>query len=154
MSWNNRGRSRGGRERDQRNERRDSRSPGGGSSALAQRHKIEAFDLFCAYHLGITEDGGYAFQNLHHVARRFNTNASVIKQLLTDLGMDSDAIVHSGFDMASAQVDIMLAPEGISRTEIAKGLFEEFKDAPRRKRDWQKELEADARENERIFGRR
>ena len=33
-------------------------------------------------------------------------------------------------------------------------LFEEFKQAPRRSRDWKKELDADARENERTFGRR
>jgi hypothetical protein len=110
--------------------------------------------LFCAYHLGITEDGGYAFQNVHQVARRFAANAGVIKQVLTDLGMDSEAIVHSSFDMASAQVDVMLAPEGISRVEIAKPLFEEFRSAPRRSRDWKKEIEQDARENERTFSRR
>lgn len=88
------------------------------------------------------------------VARRFKANAGIVKQVLTDLGMDSDAIVHSSFDMASAQVDVMLAPEGISRIEIAKPLFEEFRNAPRRSRDWKKELDADARENERTFGRR
>jgi len=153
MSWN-RERWRGRRDHSGRNDRRDSRAPGAGSSALAQRYNIDAFDLFCAYHLGITEDGGYRFQNVHQVAKRFGANAGVIKQILSDLGMDSDTIVHSSFDMASAQVDIMLAPEGVSRAEIAKRLFDDFKKAPRRNRDWQKELESDARENERIFGRR
>lgn len=149
-----RGRRRGGRGRPEGSEGRDSGQAGGGGSDLARRHNIDPFRLFCAYHLGITEDGGYRFQNVHQVARLFNANAAVIKQVLTDLGMDSDAIVHSTFDMASAQVDIMLAPEGISREEIAKGLFEEFRQAPRRNRDWKKEIEQDARENERIFGRR
>jgi hypothetical protein len=127
---------------------------GSGTSALAQRYKIDPFALFCAYHLGITEEGGYRFQNVHQVARRFGANAGVIKQVLSDLGMDSDMIIHSSFDMASAQVDIMRAPEGVSRVEIAKRLYEEFKGAPRRNRDWKKELEQDARDNERIFGRR
>ncbi len=121
-------------------------------SGLAQRHSIEPFALFCAYHLGITEDDGYRFQNIHHVAKRFGTNAGVIKQLLNDFDMDPETIVHSSFDMASAQVDIMLAPEGISRTELARTLFAEFQAAPRRARNWAKELEEDARANESVFG--
>jgi len=121
-------------------------------SGLAQRHGIDAFALFCAYHLGITEDGGYRFQNVHHVAKRFATNAGVIKQVLAEFDMDSDAIVHSSFDLSSAQVDIMLAPEGINRVELARDLFEQFRAAPRKSRNWAKELEQDARDNERIFG--
>ena len=121
-------------------------------SGLAQRHGIEPFALFCAYHLGITEEGGYRFQHIHQVAKRFGTNAGVIKQLLAEFEMDSDTIVHSAFDMAGAQVDIMLAPEGINRTAIARELYEQFRAAPRRARNWAKELEQDARDNERIFG--
>ncbi len=108
--------------------------------------------MFCAYHLGITEDDSYRFQNVHQVAKRFGTNAGVIKQLLADLDMDPETIVHSSFDMASAQVDIMLAPEGISRTAEARGLFAEFRAAPRKSRNWAKEIEEDARHNERVFG--
>jgi hypothetical protein len=152
MSWNRRPRRDSGRHGSP--PQRDTERRPAGASGLAQRNNIDAFELFCAYHLGIAEDGSYRFQNVHQVAKRFASNAGMIKQVLTDLGMDSDAIVHSTFDMASAQVDIMLAPEGVSRTEIAKVLFAEFKSAPRRSRDWKKELERDARENERIFGRR
>jgi hypothetical protein len=121
---------------------------------LAERYGIEPFDLFCAYHLGITEEGGYRFQNVHHVARRFRTNAGVIRQLLSDFRMDPDVIVHSDFDLADAQVDIMMAPEGMSRVELAREIYARFRNAPRRRRDWNAELERDARENERIFGRR
>lgn len=124
------------------------------SSGLAERYDIEPFALFCAYHLGITAEGGYQFQNIHQVAKRFGTNAAVIKQLLADFEMDSDTIINSAFDMAGAQVDIMLAPEGIDRTEVARAFYEEFRVAPRRARNWAKELAEDARENERIFGRR
>ncbi len=121
-------------------------------SALAQQHGIEPFDLFCAYHLGITADGGYRFQNIHQVAKRFGTNAGVIKQLLSDFDMDSETIVNSSFDMAGAQVDVMLAPEGIDKVEIARTLYAEFRAAPRKSRNWAKELEEDARANERVFG--
>ena len=124
------------------------------NSGLATRAGIDAFDLFCAYHLGITAGGDYQFQNIHQVAKRFGTNAGVIRQLLAELGMDPDAIVHSSFDMAGAQVDIMLAPEGVSRVELARDLYQVFRTAPRRDRNWAKELAEDARENERIFGPR
>jgi hypothetical protein len=123
-------------------------------SALAERYGIDDFSLFCAYHLGITEDGGYRFQNIHHVARRFGTNAGVIRQLLADFRMDPDVVVHGDFDMADAQVDVMMAPEGVSRMELAREIFARFRAARPRKRNWSAELERDARENEKIFGRR
>jgi len=123
-------------------------------SGLAQRHGIDPFTLFCAYHLGITAEDGYCFQNIHQVAKRFGTNAGVIRQVLAEFDMDPDTVVHSAFDMISAQVDIMLAPEGISRTALAREFYDEFRAAPRRARDWVKELEEAARENEKIFGPR
>lgn len=125
-----------------------------GGPNLAERHGIDAFGLFCAYHLGITEDGSYRFQNIHQVARRFGANAGVIRQLLADFRMDADVIVHSDFVMADAQVDVMTAPEGVSRLELAREIYERFRNAPRRRRDWRAELERDERENEKIFGRR
>jgi len=123
-------------------------------SSLGERHGITPFELFCAYYLGITADGGYRFQNLHDVAKRFGCASGVIKQLLVDLKMDADAILNSSFDMASAQVDVMCAPEGVSRRELARTMFDEFERAPRRARNWQKELAEDARENERIYAGR
>ena len=123
-------------------------------SYLAKRYGITPFELFCAYHLGITADDGYRFQNIHDVAKRFGCSSGVIKQLLADLSMDADALVQSKFDIASAQVDIMAAPNGISRRVLAQQMYDEFLRAPRRARDWVKELAQDARENEKIYGRR
>jgi hypothetical protein len=123
-------------------------------SLLGERSGIDGFRLFCAYHLGITEDGGYRFQNVHQVARRFGTNAGVIRQCLSDLRMGPDVLVQSDFDMADAQVDVMMAPEGVSRIELAREIYERFRNAPLRKRDWASELERDARENEKVFGRK
>jgi hypothetical protein len=121
-------------------------------SDLAKRYGITPFDLFCAYHLGITADGGYLFQNLHDVARRFGCSSGVIKQLLQDFAMDPDSLVHSKYDIASAQVDIMVAPAGVSRRELAAQMFAEFQKAPRKARDWARELQEDARENEKTYG--
>jgi hypothetical protein len=121
---------------------------------LGDRYGITPFELFCAYHLGITADDGYRFHNVHDVAKRFGCSSGVIKQLLGELGMDPDALIHSTFDMASAQVDVMTAPEGVSRRAMAEAIFSEFQKAPRKNRDWAKELAADAVENEKTYGAR
>jgi hypothetical protein len=123
-------------------------------SGLADRHRITALDLFCAYYLGITANDGYAFQNLHDVARRFGVSSAVVKQLLADHGLDADQVLHSTFDMASAQVDVMAAPPGVSRRELGRSLFEEWQRAPKKARDWHKELREDAAVNERTYGKR
>ena len=122
-------------------------------AAVAPAGPIDPFELFCAYHLGITPDDGYRIQNVHDVARRFGTNAASLKQSLASCGMSAEDIVHSGFDLASAQLDIMVAPPGISRRELARPLFEEFRSAPRRARDWAKEMEDAARDIEQTIGR-
>jgi hypothetical protein len=122
-------------------------------SPSATGAKIDAFDLFCAYHLGITSEGGYRIQNIHEVARRFGTNAAELRQVLTDYGMAADDIVHSGFDLPGAQVDIMVAPEGISRRELARPLYDEFRNAPKQARNWAREMEDAQRQIEETIGR-
>ena len=115
---------------------------------------IEPFELFCAYHLGITERKSYTPANIHDVARRFRVDPSVIKQALQAYGMDPDAILNTEFDITMAQLDIQVAPEGIDRVELAKGIYEDFRRAPRKARDWRRVLEEDAKENAKIFGKR
>ena len=115
---------------------------------------VEPFELFCAYHLGITERKGYAPANIHDVARRFRVDPSVIKQALHDYGMDADAMLNTEFDLTMAQLDIQVAPEGVDRVELARTIYEEFRRAPRKARDWKRVLDEDARENARIFGKR
>jgi len=115
--------------------------------------RIDPFELFAAYHLGLTEDGGYRFQNVHQVAKRFGTSSGAIKQALQDYGMSPDTVVNMTFDMTGAQVDVMFVPEGVSRREIAKGHYEAFcANKGKGKRDWQRELDEAARDNEKIFG--
>jgi len=120
----------------------------------AVRSGIDPFDLFCAYHLGIGPDKSYRPANIHDVARRFGVDSSVIRQALQDHGMDPETLLNTEFDLTMAQMDIQVAPPGIDRIELAKGIYESFRQAPRRKRDWQKILSDDARENAKIFGRK
>ncbi|MDH5761401.1 MAG: hypothetical protein OEZ51_00345 [Nitrospinota bacterium] len=112
---------------------------------------IDAFELFCAYHLGITKDKGYRTSNINEVANRFRSEPGMIKQALKEYDMDPESLLNRDFDMALAQLDIQVAPEGVDRLELARGIYQDFQDAPRIKRDWNKILEEDRKENKKIF---
>ena len=117
--------------------------------------KIEPRELFCAYHLGLTAEGGYRFQNAHDVADRFGVSATEIARVLGELGLSADAILDTGFDVASAHADVMTAETPAARRELAYKHYERFlaaRSEPRGGRDWAAELAEDARENERTFG--
>jgi hypothetical protein len=133
---------------------RDEKPTAAPRSPLAEKHGIDPFTLFCAYHLGITASDGYEFQNVHQVAKRFGVSSGIIKQVLQDLAMDPDRLVNSDFDLSSAQIDVLEVPEGVSRTEVARPHWEAFRTAKMKTRDWQRELATDARENEKTFGPR
>ena len=66
--------------------------------------------------------------------------------------MDSASLLDRDFDMALAQLDIQVAPEGVDRMELAKTIYEDYLESPYQKRDWKKILEEDRKENRKIFG--
>ena len=113
---------------------------------------LNPFDLFCAYHLGIGPKKDYKPANLNEVARRFGQDPATVRQALKECDMDSASLLDRDFDMALAQLDIQVAPEGIDRMELAKSIYEDFLDAPHVKRDWKKILDEDRKENRKVFG--
>ena len=113
---------------------------------------IDPFELFCAYHLGISADKTYKMSNINQVASRFRVDPSVIHQAVKSYAMDSASLLDLDFDMALAQLDIQVAPEGVDRIELAKGVYAEFLEAPKVKRDWKKMIEEDRKENLKVFG--
>ena len=115
--------------------------------------KLNPFDLFCAYHLGIGPDNTYKQTNLNQVAQRFGVDPGVIRQTAKDFGFDPGTMLDKEFDLALAQLDIQVAPDGISKIELAKGIYDEFLNAPELKRDWGKIIEEDKKENAKMFGR-
>jgi hypothetical protein len=114
---------------------------------------IDPFALFCAYHLGITDENTYRFQNVHQVARRFGVGADEVQAALEAYALDSDVLIHTGFDLAGAQADVQLSPEGVDLTVLARMHYEAVLEAEPGARDWHEELSRAAEENERIFGR-
>lgn len=113
---------------------------------------IDPFALFCAYHLGISAENSYRFQNVHEVARRFGVSSDEVQTALRAYALDPDVLLHSGFDLASAQADVQLSPAGVDLTVLARMHYEQVLDAEPGARDWQGELSRAAAENEEIFG--
>ena len=113
---------------------------------------LDPFELFCAYHLGIGPNKDYKPSNINEVANRFRADPGTIRQALKEAGMDSASLLDRDFDMAMAQLDIQVAPEGVDRTELARSIYADYLDAPYQKRDWKKMLEEDRMENRKIFG--
>lgn len=112
---------------------------------------IDPVELFCAYHLGITHDDKYHPQNINDVSRRFNSSPAKIKQILAAYDIDPESVMSTDFDMSMAQLDIKVAPEGISKKELGRQLYQEYRESPRIVRNWEEELQADAEANRQIF---
>lgn len=89
---------------------------------------IAPFDLFCACLLGLMPDGTYRGVGLGEVAKRFRRSPNEIRDFLHRYGMDTESLNSVDFDLTLAKLDIQVAPEGIDRRELARGLFEEFVD--------------------------
>lgn len=114
---------------------------------------IDPCQLFMAYHLGITADNQFRPQNIHDLARRFRSSPDRINEALKAYELDAETVMSTDFDLAMAQIDIRVAPEGVSKSELGRQLYEDFRAAPRFKRDWHEELRRDAEENQRIFNK-
>jgi len=151
--YGNRGPARTGGDNQPRPESRASQPP------VTDREKpltgdLDPFELFCAYHLGIAPNKEYRPSNINDVAQRFGKDPATIRQALKEAGMDSASLLDRDFDMALAQLDIQVAPEGVDRIELAKTIYSDYLDAPYQKRDWNKILEEDRKENRKVFGDR
>lgn len=86
----------------------------------------DGFALFCACHLGITHDDRYREQSFSDIARQFGISPEEMTQLLVEHRVDRETLDRTDFDLHGAQLDIRLAPEGISRTEIARDWYDEY----------------------------
>ena len=88
--------------------------------------EVTAFELFCAYHLGITATNGYKRPVARDVARRFDISIDEMHEALRSFGMDNHTLEGCDFDISLARLDIRVAPEGIDRREIARVHYDEL----------------------------
>ncbi len=101
---------------------------------------IDPFELFCVYHLGIGRDGQRRFHNLHHVAQAFDVTPEVIREALVHYEMDPETVLEREFDIAGAQADIAVLPEGMSPVEQARQAYDDYLRSAGSRRDWDREL--------------
>jgi hypothetical protein len=112
---------------------------------------IDPFELFAAYHLGLTADEKYRPSNINEVSRRFKTSPDQINAALKEYDLDSETVMCTDFDMGMAQIDMKVSPAGVSKLELARQLYQDYRDAPLRPRDWADELEKDKKANLDIY---
>lgn len=97
---------------------------------------LNAFELFCSYHLGITPDNGYKKPNIRDVARYFDRSTKEIENALRECGLDNATAKGVDFDFSLAQLDVRVAPDGIDKREMVRPLFDEFVEANDNFVDW------------------
>jgi hypothetical protein len=88
--------------------------------------ELTPFSVFCALYLGITEYDSYAELDPRAVSRRFDLGEGELQAYLEAHGIAEEHLQRAGLDVDSARFDIKVAPDGISRVELARTLFEEF----------------------------
>ena len=91
--------------------------------------QLNAFELFCAYHLGLDRDGKFRKCGMNDIASRFSTDPGGIEEALGEYNMERRSVSDSAFDLELARLDVQIVPPGIDRVEIARDLFVQFLDA-------------------------
>ena len=105
---------------------RDPVNPDAGQDRDGDSPELTAFELFCAYHLGITEDNGYRKPRARDIAKRFDISINEMHDAMQRLQIDKNSFERYNFDLSLAQLDIRVAPEGVDRREIAKLHYNEL----------------------------
>jgi hypothetical protein len=100
--------------------------------ALVSDRGLSPFALFAACILGVTESDGFRVPNPQEVGRRFGLSQSALSDALRALALDVESLEKSGFDLAGARMDVQVAPPGVSRTEVAKDLYKDLLQLPKR----------------------
>lgn len=88
--------------------------------------ELNAFELFCSYHLGIFENNSYRDPSLKSVAKLFGRSIDEVRDALSECGLDDNTVRESSYDLSLARLDVKVAPNGIDKRELAKNLYDEF----------------------------
>lgn len=122
-------RGRSGNKQDIPREQFGGRMPRGSASGSQKRETlpVNAFELFCSYHLGVTDDNRYKRFGFKELARRFDLSTDELEEALKRYGLHKSQLGQvADFDMSLAHLDVKVAPEGVDKREIGKMLFEEL----------------------------
>lgn len=113
------------------------RDPVASDPSWDRPEELNAFELFCTYHLGIFENNQYRDPSIKQVARLFKRSIEEIRDALEACGLDDKSVKETGYDLSLSRLDVKVAPDGIDKRELAKNLFEEFcAEHPGLESDW------------------
>ncbi len=102
-------------------------------------HDVGAFEVFCAYYLGLAKDGTRRHNNLHAAAKALGVSTSDVESALIRHGLTAEAMLERDFDLAGAQLDIQASPPGVDLHSIALMHWELWLAAPPRSGDWRRD---------------
>ncbi len=94
---------------------------------VAELCELSPFSVFSALYLGLSEAETYSERSPGQVRRRFGLEEAEFDAYLQAHQLTETELGRACFDVESARFDIKVAPEGISKLEIARCLFEEFR---------------------------
>ncbi|MCP4501237.1 MAG: DUF1481 domain-containing protein [Deltaproteobacteria bacterium] len=112
---------------------------------------LHPFRLFCIYHLGLDDEGNASFRNGQQAARALQVSLDQMNEALEAYRMSAETLLHSDFDLASAQADISVSPPGVDLNGLAEMHFAAFLQAKENGRDWDEEAAQDASANGRLY---
>lgn len=92
----------------------------------SHRPELAPFDLFCMYHVGISDDNKYRKPSARDCAQRLSVSLDEMHDALRDFGLDNNAFEAYEFDVSLARLDVRVAPQGIDKREIARVHFDEL----------------------------
>jgi hypothetical protein len=98
-----------------------------GSRQVPELLELAPFSVFCALHLGITPEDGWSQPDPGEVARRFGMSRDELDSYLRENSLMVSDLREADFDLDGARLDIQVAPEGISRCELARPMFADVK---------------------------
>lgn len=88
--------------------------------------RLEPFELFCVYHLGLWREAQTRAPHLVDTARRIGIEPGLLKHALTQHRLDPESMSQTRFDVELARMDIQVSPPGISKRELARSLYQEL----------------------------
>lgn len=75
-------------------------------------------ELFAFYFLGFRPDGTYKFANAHHIARHYRVSSDAVLRWLEEHRLTPRDVLHRQYDLAGAQVELMIEAEFMQPEEI------------------------------------
>lgn len=106
-------------------------TPSENGRVIEELRELSPFSVFCALYLGITETNGYQAQGTDAVARRFSLERDELAAYLVAQCLRREDLERASFDLEGARLDIRVAPDGISRVELARTMWKAHLDAIR-----------------------